>query len=117
MSKLGDTLIISGIAIMIVTLFLAFQMYTTLPNQGPVNLLPSPSNITEANMAGVLTNNISIVIAGESYLIMKIVIFFLVATVGYKFAHLGIEANKAEKEAALIMKDQDEKGKTTANIY
>ncbi len=96
MSTLGNVLVAAGIGMMIVSLYLAYSLYTSLSNQGPAPV--SQTNMTSSSAAAALVNDVSSTVSQESYIILKIVIFFLLASVGYKFARLGLEANRDSVE-------------------
>lgn len=100
MTTLGNCLVVAGIGMMLISLYLAYVLYTQLPNNGPQFVAQNTNSTSPAGAIGVLVNNLSNTIAQESYIILKIVIFFLVASIGYKFAHLGIDANKAADEVS-----------------
>lgn len=99
MTNLGNALIVAGVAVILISLFLAYSLYQSLPNLAPVPFTTN-ANVTASSAAGALVNNISATVAQESYIILKIIIFFLVASIGYKLAHLGIDANKAAPNEA-----------------
>jgi hypothetical protein len=93
---LGDSLIVVGLVVLIFSLFLAFLLYTQLSNQGPQIVTSTPSNVSVSSAVSVLINNLTQTLNSESYLMIKIVIFFFISSVGYRFARLGMEMNKNE---------------------
>jgi ABC-type uncharacterized transport system permease subunit len=94
----GDALIVTGLAMIVFSLFLAFLMYAQLSNQGPQIPSSTPSNVSVSSAVSVLINNLTQTLNSESYLMIKIVIFFFIASVGFKFAKLGMEMNKSGDE-------------------
>jgi hypothetical protein len=98
--EFGDALLVVGLAMLAFSLFLAFLQYVQL-SQSPQISTSIQSNVSAANAVSILINNLSQTLNSESYVLIKIVIFFFIANVGFKFAKLGMEMNKdkaAEEE-------------------
>jgi len=97
MSTLGDAFIIVGAALLLVTLFLGYSLYIDVStNQNsyfPAKTAISNSSVNSA--VSTLVDNMSFTLSAETLILIKIILLFLFGSIGYKFASLGIDANKA----------------------
>ncbi|VVB77079.1 Uncharacterised protein [uncultured archaeon] len=93
MSDLGNALVISGIALMALSLSMGYLMYTGAPAALPSANVASAGTIN-ASIA-TLMNGLSGTLASEAATLTKITILFLFGSIGYKFTNLGIQENKA----------------------
>ena len=95
MTALGYALIVAGVCILGGSLFLAYVTYTSLSVQG----LPPLQNATSGAMAdsmAVLVNNLSSTVYSESITALKMLVLFLMASIGFKIASLGVSEVKEQ---------------------
>jgi len=116
----GNALIVAGIVVLLVVLYLGYSFYNSVSSMQFTTSVAttsgsgssSVSSAVNALVNGLLSNTNSYFIV-----IIKIILLFLFASIGYKFAALGINENKAVAEAIAEASEQkeDEKG-TSARI-
>jgi len=93
MTVLGYALIVAGVCILGGSLFLAYATYTSLSVQGLPPLQNATSGAVSDSMA-VLVNNLSSTVYSESMTALKMLVLFLIASIGFKVASLGISEIK-----------------------
>jgi uncharacterized membrane protein len=97
MSILGDALIIAGILILSLTFVLGYVIYVNASQaSGPNSVTSGPTNSINSTVSN-LANGLSSTLAAESIILVKVVLLFLFANLGYKFVVLGIKANAKPK--------------------
>ncbi|MGC8629064.1 MAG: hypothetical protein ACP5T4_02540 [Candidatus Micrarchaeia archaeon] len=109
MSALGNGLIIIGLAILAGTFYLGYESYTGITSLQLITSLPANTNVTKSvsSMANAIVSNSNSALV----VILKIIILFLFASIGYKFVALGINQNKASIEIQKELKEMSEESK------
>ncbi|MEM0074457.1 MAG: hypothetical protein QW091_00760 [Candidatus Micrarchaeaceae archaeon] len=101
MSILGNSMIIIGIVILVATLYLAYKFYISIAQATGVPLGIPTTNSSIASISTSINGLVSGLLSSSDSLvvfIVKILVLFLFANVGYKFVSLGISQNKASAE-------------------
>ncbi|MGC9037614.1 MAG: hypothetical protein ACP5GD_02935 [Candidatus Micrarchaeia archaeon] len=114
MAILGSVMEGVGIAILAITLYFAYELYTSIGGLSVLSslpLLPANASISKS-VSGLVSGLLS---SSNSFmmLLLKIVLLFLFANIGYKFVALGINMNKAVAAA----QNQKQTGKEGMNKY
>ncbi|MEM3781592.1 MAG: hypothetical protein QXT43_01340 [Candidatus Micrarchaeaceae archaeon] len=95
-------MIIIGIVILAATLYFAYGFYTSISPQAtnvPVGISGANSSVASISssinglVSGLLSSSDSLVV-----FVVKVMLLFLFANIGYKFVSLGISQNKASAE-------------------
>lgn len=97
----GYAMITFGIILLLIAFLLGYGLYQSLNGEafGPMQAQGGQSiNSTLSSF----TNNLTTVIKETSYIFLQIIVLFLFASIGYKFAYLGIKSveggGKEEKD-------------------
>ena len=118
MSLFGNALIVAGIAVLLVVLYLGYSFYNSVSSmQFTTSVATTSDSSSVASAVNTLVNGLLSNTNSYFIVIIKIILLFLFASIGYKFAILGINENKAVAEAIAEASEQkeDEKG-TSAKI-
>ena len=108
MAALGDTLEAVGIAVLALTLYYGYELYSGI---GGISVLPTlPSNVTISKSIGSLVTGLLSSSNSFMTLLLKVIVLFLFANIGYKFVALGIHMNKVETEKEESAKQESKEG-------
>ena len=91
---LGYTLIALGIILLLVTFFIGYGLYASLDSEG---YIPLPNAPSINGSISALTNTLANTAKETGFIFLQIFILFLFASIGYKFADLGVKLIKESK--------------------
>ncbi|MFP3289065.1 MAG: hypothetical protein RXO35_01375 [Candidatus Micrarchaeota archaeon] len=93
-SILGYTLIALGVIILLATFFIGYGLYASLNSEG---YTPLPNQPSINSSISTLTNTLATTAKETGFIFLQILILFLFASIGYKFADLGVKLIKESK--------------------
>jgi len=93
-SILGYALIALGIILLLVTFFIGYGLYASLNSEG---YTPLPNTPSINGSISTLTSTLATTAKETGFIFLQIFILFLFASIGYKFADLGIKIIKESK--------------------
>ncbi|MGC8675999.1 MAG: hypothetical protein ACP5T3_00585 [Candidatus Micrarchaeia archaeon] len=111
MSVLGNSLVVVGILLLAATFYLGYEFYVSISVSQFASAQTAPSGASNGSIGGAIGGLVSgLVSSSDSFavLIIKVILLFLFANIGYKFAALGVSQNRAASEMAREAQDEKE---------
>jgi hypothetical protein len=107
MPALGYALIVAGILILSLTFVLGYVIYVNASQASGLNPITSGPTGSINSTVSNLANSLSSTLTAESIILVKVVLLFLFANIGYKFVALGIKANAKPRVKEKNDEDRD----------